>query len=305
MSKLIVVTGATGHQGGQVIRSLLKHPSFSSDEYSIAAVTRNTASPAAKSLASLSLAVKLSQGDLSSPSALIRSLPTKPWAIFIMTNQGKTEVADGSGLIDAAMEAGVLHIVLTSVDRGYSEKEGYNRPCIVPHWNTKHQIEAHLRNRIAAGDRRSCSYTIVRPVMFLDNFAPNFFGKVTATLWSSFLVEKPLKTIDTADVGNFAAHALLERGAPRFHNAEVNLAGDELTFAQANKIFQHKTKKSIPTTYKWLTNLLLLMAKDFKLMTRFLIDEGYGAPVDNPDVPFSLTRFETWVDRSELAKSMA
>ncbi|KAF2103600.1 hypothetical protein NA57DRAFT_72579 [Rhizodiscina lignyota] len=134
-----------------------------------------------------------------------------------------------------------FNIVLSSVDRGHNSTEGFNRSCRVPVWNTKHHIEAHLRQRIAAGDGKPCTYTIIGPVFSLDNLAPNFFGRLTATWWDSFLQGKPLRVIDTMDVGNFAAQALLDPTSPRFANAEVNLAGDVLTFDQANKTFYQRS----------------------------------------------------------------
>lgn len=50
MSKLITVFGATGNQGGSVIRAILEDAQLSK-EFSIRAVTRDPSKPAAKELA--------------------------------------------------------------------------------------------------------------------------------------------------------------------------------------------------------------------------------------------------------------
>ena len=60
MSKVILVTGATGRQGGAVIDSILALEA----DFSIIAVTRNPSSPSAQRLALRSPNVKVIQGDL-------------------------------------------------------------------------------------------------------------------------------------------------------------------------------------------------------------------------------------------------
>lgn len=57
MSKVITVFGATGQQGGSVVRELLKHPKLSS-EYTIRAVTRDVNGAAAQALVKQGVEVK-------------------------------------------------------------------------------------------------------------------------------------------------------------------------------------------------------------------------------------------------------
>lgn len=56
MSQIITVFGATGIQGGSVIRSLLFDPSLSK-EFKVRGVTRDVSKPAAESLAKLGVEV--------------------------------------------------------------------------------------------------------------------------------------------------------------------------------------------------------------------------------------------------------
>ena len=291
LTKTILVTGATGKQGRSVVQSLLAHPLFNASEYTIAVVTRDPTSPGARALSSKSSAIRSIRGDYKDPKAIFRSLPGKPWAIYVMTVPGKTEVADGTGIIDAAITAGVTHIVLSTVDRGYSN--GGNAPSSVPHWQTKHEIEAHLRKAVA---NSFVSYTILRPVFFMDNLAPDFFGKLSGTLWKDFLPNSTLKVVDTTDIGAFAAAALLDPDSPAWKNIETSVVGDDLTFSQANSIFRAKMGSDIPTTYKCLTSLVLMLAKDFKLMTTFLQQEGYGGEPGQPRGGVNPTTFTSWVN---------
>ena len=59
MSKTILVTGATGKQGGSVIENLANNP-----EFTLLAVTRNTAGGSAQKLTSKGSNIKLVQGDM-------------------------------------------------------------------------------------------------------------------------------------------------------------------------------------------------------------------------------------------------
>lgn len=65
----ILITGATGKQGGAVIRSLLSRNS----PFEILAVTRNTSSAAAQKLTALSPSIKLVQGDLGNPAGIFQN----------------------------------------------------------------------------------------------------------------------------------------------------------------------------------------------------------------------------------------
>lgn len=60
--KVLLVTGATGKQGGAVIDNLLQTPQTAND-FTILGVTRNKESPGAKKLAAKSDLIKIVQGD--------------------------------------------------------------------------------------------------------------------------------------------------------------------------------------------------------------------------------------------------
>ncbi|KIW76352.1 hypothetical protein Z517_11098 [Fonsecaea pedrosoi CBS 271.37] len=79
MSKRILVTGATGNQGGSVAKFLLQHP----DEYRVRVLTRNPDSDAAKQLAQQGAEVV--KGDLTDASTL--DAPFRDcWGAFVVTN---------------------------------------------------------------------------------------------------------------------------------------------------------------------------------------------------------------------------
>jgi uncharacterized protein YbjT (DUF2867 family) len=293
MSRAILVLGATGKQGGGTLKALLAHPSFSSEKYTIYAATRKPDSPSAKRLAALSPSVKPVVGDLRNPVAMFDQLPTKPWAVFAITYPGKTETTDGINTIDAAIKAGVSHVVFSSVDRGE------NSPATnVPHFITKHNIEEHLRQK-ASESNGSFSYTIIRPPFFLDNLEPGFFGKVFTTLWKNHVdSNKAMTVVDTSDVGNYAAAAILEYDSDTYRNAEFNVAGDAVTFEQANTIFKEKVGHDIPTTYSIFPRLLMYFMPDMARMTEFFNKPGFAASPAESNKLHHMATFKEWVDRS-------
>ena len=298
MSKSILITGATGKQGGSVLRALLASPSFSSSQYTIYAVTRKLDAASAKSLAAKSPAIKLIPGDLKDAKAIFRALPSKPWGVFAVTMVGKNEETQGKALVVESVKAGVSRLVFSSVDRG-SENGGNNR-TEVPHFSTKHEIEQDIK-QAASESSGKLSYTILRPVFFLDNLEWGFIGKLVATAWRDH-VGKSLQVIDTKDIGVFGANSFLNPNAPEYKNKAISLAGDSLTFDQANKTFKKKTGMEIPTTYGFLASLMLWLSKDMGLMFKFFRDIQYGADINGLRKINHLTNFATWVERSSYVK---
>lgn len=65
----VLITGATGKQGGALIRNLIQRKA----PFEILAVTRNTSSPSAQKLASLSKSIRLVEGDLDNPAGIFQN----------------------------------------------------------------------------------------------------------------------------------------------------------------------------------------------------------------------------------------
>lgn len=83
MSKVVLVTGATGKQGGAVVDALSSSPQAS--EFTILAVTRNPSSSSAQKLAQKPQ-VKLVQGDLNDIAGIfenVKEVENRPvWGVF-------------------------------------------------------------------------------------------------------------------------------------------------------------------------------------------------------------------------------
>src|SRR5712675_3140487 len=105
---VVVVTGATGNQGGAVVKNLLERG------HEVLAVTRSTDSAKAKQLAKAG--VTLVQASLEDTAALTKALEGAT-SLFAMTTpfEGGTqaETRQGISAADAAKAAGV-HLVFNS-----------------------------------------------------------------------------------------------------------------------------------------------------------------------------------------------
>ena len=213
---------------------------------------------------------------------------------------GGKEEEQGKALVDAALDAGVERFVFTGVDRGAKQEA-----TDVPHFRTKHNIEEHLKTVTAAQRQEKggklMDWTILRPVFFMDNIVPGFLAQVIATAWKATLAGtgKKLQMVSVADIGYVAAQAFLR--PDEMKNETISLAGDELTYEEAEEVFKEKTgKESIPTTYETLVKGMMWAMKDVGLMFKFFKEEGFGADVEGLRKRFpEMTEWGTWLEKSK------
>ena len=176
MAKNLLITGATGKQGGAVISALLA--SRSAADFQIYAVTRNPSSSAATALASKAN-VQVIKGDLDDPESLFKAAGVNIWGVYsVQVPMGKgqtpvTEERQGKQLVDAALAHGhVKKFVYTSADRGGAKSS--SDPTNIPHFISKFRIEKHLQEKVQGSN---IDYSIFRPVAFMENFTNDFPGK--------------------------------------------------------------------------------------------------------------------------------
>jgi uncharacterized protein YbjT (DUF2867 family) len=103
MSKLLVVLGATGKQGGSVINSILSDPDAKST-FSLRGITRDTSKPAAQALTAKG--VEMVSADLNDKAALGKAFEGA-YAVFAVTDywarmDGGLEIQQGKNAADAA-----------------------------------------------------------------------------------------------------------------------------------------------------------------------------------------------------------
>ncbi|KAM0351700.1 hypothetical protein ACHAPU_002710 [Fusarium lateritium] len=146
-TRVIAVTGATGNQGGGVVRALLA----SDQKWHVRAVTREVTSSRAQSLLNefpqevQAGRLELSQGDLSDLDSLLAAF-NGAHGVFAVTNDMTTEnavvneqVEAGRNMVLAAKKTGVKHFVFSSLP-DMDKATGGKFPGI-HHMNNKHEIE--------------------------------------------------------------------------------------------------------------------------------------------------------------------
>ncbi|KAI1435122.1 hypothetical protein GGR50DRAFT_694457 [Xylaria sp. CBS 124048] len=284
MSKVILVTGATGKQGGAVVNALLARKD---EEFIVLAVTRDALKPAARKLKAAHPRILLVEGDLDDVPSLLRraeKIAEQPvWGVYsVQVSMGKGvtvegEISQGKALIDESIKTGVRHFVYSSVERGGDEASWQN-PTPVPHFQTKHAIEHHLLNSTRPGTPgEKMGWTILRPVAFMDNLVPGFSTKVFISALRNRLGDKKLQWVATVDIGIFAAKAFAN--PTHWNRKAVGLAGDELNFDELNQAFESATGHPAPVAFWLFGSALTFMVKEMDLMIGWFATDGYRADV--------------------------
>lgn len=139
------------------------------------------------------------------------------------------------------------------------------------------------------------TYTILRPVGFMDNLTPDFPGRVFASMWAN-VGDKPLQIIATSDIGIFAAKAFASFATDDYKNTAISLAGDELTQAQANEVFWKVLGRPMPRSYGVFATLVQRMIPDMGIMFQFFVKQGFGSDLDKcRSLNSNMSDFESWL----------
>ncbi|KAK3619790.1 hypothetical protein LTR56_022397 [Elasticomyces elasticus] len=276
MSKNILVTGATGKQGGAVIEALANNSDFT-----LLAQTRNASGSGAQKLEAKGNNIKVVQGDQDDVAGLFQNAKEVAkgpiWGVYsVQVSQGKGvthdgEIKQGKAMIDESVKAGVKHFVYGSVERGGDEASWENETPI-PHFQSKWVIEHYLKDN--AGQM---GWTVLRPVAFMDNLAPGFPTQVFMAAMRDTLGSKPNQWIATSDIGVFAKLAF--ESPSKYNKKAIGLAGDELTSQQLSQAFKNTTGSAMDGTFWFLGSFLKYMVAELGTMINWFGSDGYKANI--------------------------
>jgi uncharacterized protein YbjT (DUF2867 family) len=260
--QLIVVTGATGLQGGAVARKLL------ADGWRVRALTRRPSSPKARALAERG--AEIVQGNTANPASL-KPVFVGAYGVYSVQNTylsgPEGEIQQGKIVADAAQAAGVQHLVYGSAGVGPVQTG-------VPSWDAKRVVEAHMKGL-------GLSLTILRPTAFMELMTdPKFFPHVStwqvmpAVLGSN----RPVVWLCTADLAEIAARAFAE--PERYVGRDLALASDVQTLDQCRRVYAEEMGRQpsrfpLPT---WLFRRFGLVGEDLSHMWTWLRD--HEIPLD-------------------------
>jgi uncharacterized protein YbjT (DUF2867 family) len=238
----ILVTGATGKQGGAVVEALLRagRP--------VRAMTRDTASAAAQALAARG--VEVVQGDFNDPASLDAALAgvNGVFSMQMGSHPGDpdTEIVTGKALIEAAGRAGVDTVVHTSVARAGDQKNfvGWNEGRWEPlYWNNKAAVIDMVKTQ---GFRH---WVILKPAMIMQNLVPPMVESMYPSLRERGRFETAIEAdtyidwIAAQDIGVFAAAAFAD--PERFHGHEIDLAAQTVTMPELAAKITEATGKPV------------------------------------------------------------
>lgn len=204
----ILVTGATGRQGGAVAKHLL------ADGWRVRALVRDPDKPAAQLLANQG--VELVVGDLMDCASLDRAV-AEAYGVFSVQTPREVGVAgeetEGRNMADAAKNAGVKHFV-------YSSVRGANCETDLSWMLAKQHIEEYVRSL-------GLPHTILRPVTFMENLLSQKDDIAHGRVKGFLPPDECHQWIAVDDIGRFAALAF--EHPDEWIGAETEIAGDDVT----------------------------------------------------------------------------
>ncbi len=152
MATSVLVTGATGNQGGSVVDHLLE----SDTDFDVYGLTRDASSDTAESLADRG--VTMVEGDLDEPDTFAPHVADVD-TVFAVTNFWTVgydqQVQQGKNIADVASEEGVDQLVFSGVGSHWEDTG-------VPHFDSADEIERHAQSL-------DLPLTTLGPVFFFQN----------------------------------------------------------------------------------------------------------------------------------------
>jgi len=308
--RIIAVVGATGAQGGGLVRAILADPSGG---FAARVLTRDVNGAKAKEFARLGAEVVAA--DVDNPESLKKAFDgaygaycvTFFWAHF----SPEKEMAEAKGMAEAAKATSLRHVIWSTLEdtRQWVPLSDNRMPTLqgkykVPHFDAKGESDHLFKD---AGVPTTCLLTS----FYWDNFI--YFGmgpkkgpdgKLAITLPMG---DKKLPGIAAEDIGK-CAYGIFKKGA-EFIGKTVAISGENLTGAQLAAIFSEALGKEVhynsvpPEVYR---SFGFPGAEDLGNMFQFNRDfEDYFSGTRNPNFARSLNpslqNFRTWLTQNKNA----
>jgi uncharacterized protein YbjT (DUF2867 family) len=235
--KIIAIVGATGSQGGGLVRAILADPDH---EFAARALTRNSQSGKARELTASGAEVV--EADLDDEKSLVRAFEGAH-GVFIVTNywadrtpeeearrtRAEMELQQAEAAVWATKAAGVAHVIWSTLeDTRPHFGDGERVPTVdelykVPHFDAKAEADELFT-------KYGVPTTYLRTAFFFEGFASGLgpvrdaSGKLVLTLP---MADQPLSGIAVGDIGRTAL-GIFKRGR-EYIGQTVSIAGDHLT----------------------------------------------------------------------------
>jgi uncharacterized protein YbjT (DUF2867 family) len=218
----VLVTGATGNQGGAVARNLLARG------HHVRALTRNSNSRKAKEIEDLG--AELFEGDFDYVISLQKAMEGMD-AVYAMSTPFEKgtnfEQKTGYLLELAANTTGIKHFIYSSVGSA-DQNTG------IPHFDSKYDIEKHLQVT-------NTPFTVIRPVFFMENYSAPWSlpdlreGKISMAISK----DRKLQMVGLEDLANMVVYIFENRND--FLMKTIEIASDEKTGEEVAEILSEVT----------------------------------------------------------------
>jgi len=252
----VLVTGATGHQGGAVTRQLLEKG------HRVRAFTRNPEGQGAQVLKQTG--AEICPGNFDDRKTLEHAARNVD-CIFAMGTPfeagTRIETRQGFAIVDVAKTSGAKHLIYNSVACA-------DRNTGIPHFDSKFKVEQYIKSS-------GVPYTIIGPVFFMENFlSPQFLsglqeGKLSMALPAS----KKLAQIAVSDIASFVV--MVAENPKQFYGHRIDIASDDLTGTQTAQILSKLCGRKIEYVEVPLAQLKAV-SEDLALMFKWFERVGYS-----------------------------
>jgi uncharacterized protein YbjT (DUF2867 family) len=290
MAERVLVTGATGAQGGAVARALRD------TSVEVVALVRDAGSAPAKALAADGVTLRV--GNLDDPGS-VEAACAGCDVVFSVQVPGEPELRHGRNLVTAAKNAGVAHMVHTSV----SGTGWRARSSVTPsasqnrYWDQKEAVETMAR------DAGFDTYTILKPALMMDNFVTPKSTMLFPLLAENRLVvatseDAPVSLVAAADIGAAAAAVIAD--PRRYAGAEIELGGDLLTFGEIADTITKVSGHAVTAASHTVEEVVAIVGEKYRpvaITQAWYTVVGYPARREHAE-PYGLplTTFEQWAN---------
>ncbi|KAF9913936.1 hypothetical protein BX616_009289 [Lobosporangium transversale] len=307
MSKILVVFGATGQQGGSVVNYVLNDPELSK-QFKIRAVTRDPSKPAAQTLQQQG--VDIVKGDVDDKESIKYALQDAHTVFGVTTTSYdehlySREFAQGKALADAAVAAGVQYFIFSSLPHAGKLSNGKHPG--VESFNVKADIEEYIRSL-------PIKSAFFAPGLFMQNYsrhaAPQPQGDETYALLNIISPQTLLPLIDTpGDTGKYVGAILAE--PDKYEGTVFNASTELLTFEEMAEVISKSTGKTVKykqiSAEAYASSMPADLGKYLTRMQLYIQDCGYFGPQTRELVEWSvknargkLTTFEEYFQKNPL-----
>lgn len=303
--KIITVFGATGAQGGGLVRAILNDKN---SEFSVRAVTRDPKSEKAKALSELGAEVV--QGDIDDPESLKKTLEGAYGAYFVTFFWDhfsvEKEMEEARRMAEAAKETGLKHVIWSTLEdtRKYIPLDDDRMPTLqgrykVPHFDGKGEADKYFDG--VPTTFLLASYYWENLIYFGMGPQKGADGKYAITFPMG---DKKMAGIAAEDIGK-CAYGVFKKG-PSVIGKRIGVAGDQLTCKQMAGALSESLNKEViynevtPAVYRSFSfpgaddiGNMFQFYRDFDDVCNATRDVAYSKTL-NPE----LQSFEEWLSHN-------